>query len=393
MNVLLLAPHPFYQDRGTPIAVDLLIRGLTAQGHHVDCLCFQEGSDRSYPNFRLFRARSIPPVTGIRPGFSGKKLYMDLFFFFKFIALFVRNRYDVVHAVEESAFMALLVCKLFGRRFVYDMDSSMVTQLLDKSPGLRRFEKLLRWLESLPMRGASAVVPVCDALADEVRRYRQDGIYLLKDVSLVNPAPSADEAGEKAEDLRAAHAISGPIVMYIGNLESYQGIDLLIESFAMTFRQQPEARLVIIGGEEEHIRTYRDKAERCGCRGGVLLLGKRPVRLIDAYLSQADLLVSPRVHGVNTPMKVYSYLDSGIAVLATRLPTHTQVMTDAIGFLAEPTPEAFAEALSTALRDPETRRQKAEAARALIAREHSVAAFNRQLERIYGDLARGRPAR
>ncbi|MBK8970397.1 MAG: glycosyltransferase family 4 protein [Hahellaceae bacterium] len=387
MNVLLLAPHPFYQDRGTPIAVDLLIKVLTEAGHTVDCLCFSEGTDRNYPNFRLFRAHGIPEVEGIRPGFSVKKLYMDLFFFFKFIGLFIRNRYDVVHAVEESAFMAMVVCKLFRRKFIYDMDSSMVTQLLDKSEKLRSMEGSLRWLESLPMRTAEAVVPVCDALADEVKKYRKDGIFILKDVSLVdNTPPSVDPANA----LREQYGIKGPVLMYIGNLESYQGIDLMLESFALAVREVPESCLIVIGGEDEHIAGYQKKAKALGLEQKALFLGKRPVSQINDFMSQADLLVSPRVHGVNTPMKVYSYLDSGIAVLATRLPTHTQVMTDEFGFLAADTAEAFSTAMIEALKSPKLRAEKAKAAKAMIAREHSIEAFSRQLKVVYDYVGRGR---
>jgi len=32
MRVLVLAPHPYYQERGTPIAVDLLVRALSQHG-------------------------------------------------------------------------------------------------------------------------------------------------------------------------------------------------------------------------------------------------------------------------------------------------------------------------------------------------------------------------
>ena len=32
MKVLVLAPHPFYQERGTPIAVNLVLRALSARG-------------------------------------------------------------------------------------------------------------------------------------------------------------------------------------------------------------------------------------------------------------------------------------------------------------------------------------------------------------------------
>ncbi len=384
MKILVLAPHPFYQDRGTPIAVDLLIQALTGEGHQVDCLCFNEGSDREYPNFRLYRANSLPRVEGIRPGFSGKKLWLDLFFFLKFIGLFLRNRYDVVHAVEESAFMAMLMCKLFRRRFVYDMDSSMATQLVDKSDSLRKVEGTLHWIESLPMRTATAVVPVCDALADTVYRYRQEGVFILKDVSLASPEP----VEQPQENLRQSLGIDGPMMMYIGNLESYQGIDLLVESMALALESVPDAHAVIIGGEDAHIAAYRQKCEKLKIDKRVHLIGKRPVAQISAYMSQADLLLSPRVHGVNTPMKVYSYLDSGVAVLATRLPTHTQVMTDEVGFLAGDTPSEFADVMVEALKNPELRQQKAAAARVLIEREHSVTAFRRKLKEVYDYIIR-----
>ena len=44
-------------------------------------------------------------------------------------------------------------------------------------------------------------------------------------------------------------------------------------------------------------------------------------------------------------MKLYSYLHSGKLLLATKLPTHTQVLNSRVSMLADPTPEAFSEAM------------------------------------------------
>ena len=75
-------------------------------------------------------------------------------------------------------------------------------------------------------------------------------------------------------------------------------------------------------------------------RVAVHFLGPRPVQpRCPTSLRQADVLVSPRLKGLNTPMKIYSYLDSGTAVLATRLRTHTQVLDDRTAYLVEPEPE------------------------------------------------------
>ena len=104
-------------------------------------------------------------------------------------------------------------------------------------------------------------------------------------------------------------------------------------------------------------------------------------------MRQADLLMSPRIHGVNTPMKIYSYLDSGVAVVATDLPTHSQVMDRDTACLTEPNSHAIAVAITKLLNDPKECQRLAVNAKNLIEREHSKEAFNRQLTKIYDYLA------
>jgi len=48
MRILFLAPHPFYQDRGTPIAVNLMLQALSERGEEVDVLTYHEGRNVSY---------------------------------------------------------------------------------------------------------------------------------------------------------------------------------------------------------------------------------------------------------------------------------------------------------------------------------------------------------
>lgn len=385
MKVLLIAPHPFYQERGTPIAVDLLLSSLSLAGHEVDLLTFPEGTDRSYKNVRIFRIRRWFGIDNIRPGFSAKKLILDFFLFFRFVALMTSNRYDVVHAVEESVFMAMIVCPLFRAKYVYDMDSSMTTQIVDKLPPLLRVVKpVLAFMESLPMRFATAVVPVCEALAVDVRRYRSDGVFVLKDVSLVS---DTTENLDDVLDIGKMVGSNKKALMYIGNLESYQGIDLMVESFALAAATVSNNVLVVVGGEDQHIDEYKRLASDLDIAERVFFAGKQPVAHLSQLMSQADILLSPRVHGVNTPMKVYSYLDSGTAVLATRLPTHTQVMTDEISCLVEPNKEAMADGITALLNDDKLRQQLASNARKFIAAEHSVPVFRLRLAEIYEHLS------
>ena len=65
----------------------------------------------------------------------------------------------------------------------------------------------------------------------------------------------------------------------------------------------------------------------------------------------------PRISGTNTPLKIYSFLKSGKPFVATRLYTHTQVLTDEMVILADPTPGGMAEGLDFALGSEEARRR------------------------------------
>ena len=352
-------------------------------GHAVDLLVFHEGEDVQMDGVRLLRTPRIPGVKNVPPGFSLKKIICDAAMFPKLIWLRMTNRYDVIHAVEESAFMAMLVGALSRTPYIYDMDSSMPDQIDDKF-GLPRFlRKALDWMEALAIKRSAGVVAVCKELEDVARGAAPNAnILRLEDVTLL-------DHDAQAEDLRAELGIDGTVAMYVGNLERYQGIDLLVDSMKIAAEQRPDLHAVVIGGSEEHIKQYRDKVASMGIEGRVHFVGPRPIDKLAAYLRQADILLSPRTQGGNTPMKVYSYLDSGVAVLATDLSTHTQVMDDAIAVLAEPEAQAYADALIALAADPDRRQQLADAARQRVAAEFSPTAYRRKLSGFYQELEQG----
>lgn len=383
MKILLLAPQPFYIERGTPIAVDLLLQALSKDGHQVDLLTFPSGEPRSYENVTHYRIKSWFGITNVKAGFSPAKLILDVFLFFRFILMVSRNRYQVVHAVEESVFMAMILSPIFRFKYVYDMDSSMAGQLVDRLPPRLGFlGGLFEWFESLPLRFASAVVPVCDALADIAYRYRTDGVFLLKDVSLVDK----ESVHSSVVDIRKATSSDGPFFMYIGNLEPYQGIDLMIDGFAHYIKDGGAAQLVIIGGSDKHINEYRARCGQLGITQQVHFLGPLPVDHLYQLMRQSNVLVSPRSEGVNTPMKVYSYMDSGVPVLATNLPTHTQAMNQQNACLVEPDAMSMKLGMAKLIEDSEYATALTKQAAEYIAREHSMAAFQQRVKSIYSYL-------
>jgi glycosyltransferase involved in cell wall biosynthesis len=95
------------------------------------------------------------------------------------------------------------------------------------------------------------------------------------------------------------------------------------------------------------------------------------------------VLVSPRSEGVNTPLKIYSYLASGVATLATRIPAHTQVLTEDCALLVEPNAEALGAGLERLLGDEALRVRLGEHARSHAEEHYSRRAFTEKLARFY----------
>ncbi|ASC73181.1 hypothetical protein XM38_041430 [Halomicronema hongdechloris C2206] len=186
-----------------------------------------------------------------------------------------------------------------------------------------------------------------------------------------------------SNNLKKQFYIKGCLVMYVGNLEAYQGIDLLLESFSLVLKELAEATLVIIGGDPNHIQRYRGQAKYLGIEGRVHWLGSKPVEALPSYLSQADILVSPRVQGVNTPMKLYSYLGSGKATLVTDLPTHTQLVDETVAMIAVPEPKAFSKGMLSLIRDANLRSRLGIAGQKLIEENFSRQAFCDRLNSLY----------
>lgn len=383
MRILLLAPQPFYRERGTPIAVRMLAGQLCAFGHEVDLLVYHDGEDVQMPGLRLFRAGRPPGVGQVPIGISLPKLACDAAMVVALLRLLRRQRYDVIHAVEEMVFPAALLHRFFGARLVYDMDSSLSEQLTEKWIVLKPLRRMFEAIERRFIWRSSLVLAVCEDLAAKVRPWVDE-----KRVIVLPDVPLADCAGAEVESLRAG--ADGTLVgLYVGNLERYQGIDLMIEAVAL-LRDVPPFRMVVIGGPARLARQYERRARALGLPPGRLeLLGTRPVAQLGAYLQQADVLVSPRTLGQNTPMKVYSYMQAGKAILATNIRSHTQALDPSCAMLVPPQPAAMARGLERLLHDPTLRARLGQAARERAEREYSLPAYQRKLRLAYSGLQGG----
>ena len=354
-----------------------MVGALAAQGHEVELLTYPQGDELALPGVR--HRRSLPlPVGRVRAGPSLAKLALDVPFMAEAWWRMARGRFDVVHAVEEAAHLAAPVARLLGLPLVVDVDSSIPDQM--RESGFAGGGPLL-WaaeaLEGYALRHSAAVVTVCGSLTDAVRgRVPHARVFQVEDPPLLGPPASPADVAT----LRAALGLDArPVVLYSGNFERYQGVELLVDAAAAV----PEAQVVLMGGEPEQIDGLRSRAGGRAC----VFAGKRPTSALPAFLGAAAAVVSPRVSGVNTPFKIYTYLASGRPLVATRILTHTQLLDDTLAWLVEPTPASLAAGLRAALADPVEARARAARGLDLIAREYSEARHAQKVAAAYASIA------
>ena len=131
-RALLLEPQPFYTDRGTPIAVRQVLRALSELGWTVDVLTFPIGEPVDIPRVQLHRVGNPLRFSHVKVGFSPQKLLLDGLMAGDLASRLRRQRYDVIHAVEETGFLAAMLRGRDGPPIVYDMASSLPEQLAQK---------------------------------------------------------------------------------------------------------------------------------------------------------------------------------------------------------------------------------------------------------------------
>jgi glycosyltransferase involved in cell wall biosynthesis len=388
VRILMIAPEPFFEPRGTPFSEFHRIRALLDLGHHVDLVTYPFGHDVEMPGLRIIRASRPPFVHGVKIGPSLAKLPLDLLLAVTACRMAATARYDAVHSHEEGGAIGILLAAWLGIPHLYDMHSSLPQQLSNFAFSRSALVRLpFAWLERLMIRRSRVVIVICPALEETVR-----AIMPTAHPQLIENAPgSADDVAtpEAAAAVRAAAGLGAatPVVLYTGTFEAYQGLDLLFEAMALVAAERPDARLWLAGGKPDQVARAAQQAGAAGLDGVVVFAGERPAAEIPAYLLAANVLVSPRSRGTNTPLKIYQYLRSGRPIVATRLRTHTQVLDDETAILTGATPREFAAGILAALADPAASRRIGERARTLAEEKYSYEAYLERTRRAYDAMA------
>jgi len=264
------------------------------------------------------------------------------------------------------------------------MHSSLPQQLTNfKFTKLKILIKFFENLEKRTIENSAALITICPELYNYVNEnYPDKKQWLIENVadnSLVFSKPEMDEEEFKNK----YHLNSNTIVLYAGTFEPYQGLDLLIEASKEVVKNKKDGTFLMVGGNPAQVDFYRSLVEKNNLSDYFIFSGQVAPELIPRFVEIADVLVTPRIEGNNTPLKIYSYLRSGKPIVATNHITHTQILDDSVAVLTECEPHSFSKGLLNILKDNKLKQSIIANAKALADKKYSYQAYVKKTRDLY----------
>ncbi len=382
-KILFIASQPFFEWRGSPIRLGFDLRALGESGYEIDFLTLPIGEDVEIPGVRIIRVPNLLFRKSIAIGPSLSKLMFDVILLFRGFGLIMCNRYHSIHGVEDAGAVACVLSGLARCKLVFEKHSDPASY---RGGGARNVVmSLYAKVEAWTIRHADVVIGTGPALVDQANAINPSGTaVVISDIPSSMTEPNeVDVARVRGELTQSEDEV---LVLYVGSFAGYQGIDLLFDSMRLSLECCPQARLVIIGGSPDEVAARRAWLTEIGLLGRVDFVGFVSPDKLPNYLRAADILLSPRISGSNTPLKLLDYLKAGRAIVATDLKANRLILNDDIAVLASADPESYSTAITRMVGDADARKRLEGRGRGLLESTYSYDVFKRGLQSCYASM-------
>lgn len=219
---------------------------------------------------------------------------------------------------------------------------------------------LARWVERMIWRKAHLVIPVSASLHNQLRS------AMVK--------PERIQVLPNAVDTRLFHTgLNGSLVKqrlnlegrfvigFVGTFKRWHGVDFLLSAFQVLHRSDPSMHLLLVG--DGPLRPqFEEEVRKKGLLHGVTFTGPLAQEDVPQYLAATDVAVAPYPALQDfyfSPLKLFEYMATGRAVVASRVGQIAEIVTDGVtGLLFEPGDVADLVGRIRSLRDNPTLRRE-----------------------------------
>ncbi len=350
MRLLALAPTGFFADYGCHIRIMGQLQALQQLGYQIRLVTYPAG--RNLPGLSTIRPPA-PFSRNLPVGSSWRKILLDALLAPTALAAALRFRPHLIHAyLHEGALIGWLLARLLRVPLTFDYQGSLTAEMLDhhflspRSPLLEPLRRLEAWIEQRPQ----AIFP---SSAHAVDLLTQRGLPPAR-LHLLPDAIDPDFFAPRPPDLVLRRQLDlppdGPLVVYLGLLAPYQGIDLLLQALTRPPLATHPAHFLIMGFP--HVEHYRRLAHQLGLGQRTHFTGPIPYHEAPRYLALGDLAIAAKLSATEGSGKLLPYMSLALPIIATDTPVHREYLGHGdcpAGILAAPQPDALAQTIVAAL--------------------------------------------
>jgi glycosyltransferase involved in cell wall biosynthesis len=326
LKILMIAPTPYFSDRGCHVRIFEEAKVLMARGHQVRIVTYHLGRDlEPVPVDRIL---SLPWYRKREAGPSWHKPYLDLLLLCKTLGVARSFKPDLIHAhLHEGALIGWPVARLRGIPLIFDYQGSLCGESLNhgffKKDSL--LHRLFRWLEGKINGLADLIItsstPGLQELAKQWKLPVDRAIAFPDGVDTnVFHHHSRTEARQ-----RLGLDDEVPVIVYLGLLNTYQGVDLLLQSAKLLIQHGRIFHLVIMGYPDQE---YRKKADQLNIGSFVTFTGRIDYAEAPFLLASGDLAISPKISETEANGKLLNYMACGLPVIAFDTEVNRELLGD-----------------------------------------------------------------
>ena len=388
MKIVMIAPTPFFADRGCHTRIYGEIRGLQQLGHRVILVTY--GLGRDMPGAETVRCPNFPWYRKLTAGHSVWKILLLPLIARTARKTIRKEKPDVVHAHLHEGALAARWCRFFHRKplYVFDCQGSLSGELAGHK-AVKQGGTFFRFIRLIERKIDSffPVITQSEQLTEQLKSFGVPGEKICNamdaaDTELYRPAEPDRALAEKL-----GIDLSKPRVLYMGLLSEYQGTSLMIRAFALAAERIPDLQFIIIGYPNEE-KTRRELAE-AGIPERTVLVGKIPYEETARYLSLSEVGAAPKISPAEGDGKLYNYMAMGMAAVCFDRSVSREILGDAGLYAPLGDAEAFGEQLVRLLRNPEERRSLGRKA-AERAEQFSIRRQAEKIDAFYRELTHAR---
>lgn len=380
-RILILAPTPFFGDRGCHVRILEEAQALKGRGVEVLVATYPTGAD--VPGLATVRSRSLPGVRASALGPNWARPLLDLLLLITAWRATRRFKPQVLHAhLHEGVAIGAIVRLLTGVPLVADLQGSLTEELIDhqfvRRGGLAA--RCVAWIERRLVRLPDAVLGSAVSTLPLIvsQGVTANRVCALPDVAdLDRFRPQAPDAAR----LATLGLTNKRVVVFLGVLTPYQGVDLLIDAMPEVVRRIPDVHFLVMG--YPNVERYREMARARGLERVTTFPGRIPYEEAGQWISLGSVAVSAKQSLTEANGKLLNYMACGLPVVATDTPVNRELLGEHGVFVPVDDSVALAARLVELLADPTRAQTVGAALRARAETEFGSPALGGRLLEIY----------